>query len=60
MIKKIEKLEKVNLLENILNDIKNLIEEKQLDIKNLEKILILSENKQIKNFLKNLKIIFKK
>ena len=56
MIKKIEKLEKENLLENILNDIKNLIEEKQLDIKNLKKILILSENKQIKNYLK----IFKK
>ena len=60
MIKKIEKLEKVNLLENILNDIKNLIEEKQLDIKNLEKILILSENKQIKKYLKKFKNYFQK
>jgi archaellum biogenesis ATPase FlaH len=52
MIKKKDKLEKENLLENILNEIKKLIEEEQLDIKNLEKILILSENKQIKNYLK--------
>ena len=49
MIEKKEKLEKENILENLLNEIKKLIEEEQLDIKNLEKILILSENKQIKS-----------
>ena len=60
MIKKKDKLEKENLLENILNEIKKLIEEEQLDIKNLEKILILSENKQIKNYLKKFKNYFQK
>ena len=49
MIEKKEKLEKENILENLLNEIKKLFEEEQLDIKNLEKILILSENKQIKS-----------
>ena len=60
MIEKKDKLEKENILENLLNEIKKLIEEEQLDIKNLEKILILSENKQIKNYLKKFKNYFQK